>query len=110
MFREIYDYHGNTMDKKKLRRKAEQVSTQSPTHKLFQKVYYHPDLLEVDENVLRTGFFAANKKNDKSIFYGQVFAAIAYWPFAYALSSRVKPVGVGLFTAFWYFGVYNTLI
>ena len=45
-FQEIYDYKGNNKARLRLKRKQEQVFNQIDASKqLFQKVYYHPELI-----------------------------------------------------------------
>ena len=53
-FQEVYDYKGILKQRKRLRRKQEQVFNQLDSDKqLFQKVYYNPTLLHDDEVSLR---------------------------------------------------------
>ena len=64
-FREIYDFRGNLKDRRKLKRKQEQVFNQFDSQKhLFQKIYYNPALLQDDEVVLRNTFVKLNDSHE----------------------------------------------
>ena len=64
-FQEVYDYKGVLFERRRLKRKQEQVFNQlDATHKLFQKVYYHPELLKEDELTLRQEFIRLNGSHE----------------------------------------------
>ena len=67
-FQEVYDYKGVLKERRRLKRKQEQVFNQlDSTTQLFQKVYYHPSLLQDDEIALRSEFIHQNDLNDRTI-------------------------------------------
>ena len=107
-FQEVYDYKGILKQRKRLRRKQEQVFNQYDADKqLFQKVYYSPNLLLDDEVSLRQEFVRLNSVNENSIQYARGGLFLGYWPLTYVISRQVRPVGVALWTAAYYFGLYR---
>ncbi len=107
-FQEIYDYKGILKQRRRLKRKQEQVYNQFDAEKqLFQKVYYNPNLLHEDELNLRQEFIRLNDINDKTVSYTRGGLFLAFWPLTYVISRQVRPVGVLAWTAAYYFGLYR---
>ena len=107
-FQEVYDYKGILKQRKRLRRKQEQVFNQFDSQKqLFQKVYYNPTLLQEDEVSLRQEFIRLNQVNENSVQYARGGLFLAFWPLTYVISRQVRPVGVALWSAAYYFGLYR---
>ena len=107
-FQEVYDYKGILLERRRLKRKQEQVFNQlDATKQLFQKVYYHPELLQDDELTLRQEFVRLNNAHDNQTQYAQAGFFLAYWPLTYVISRQVRPSGVLLFSLAYYFGVYR---
>ena len=69
-FQEVYDYKGVLFERRRLKRKQEQLFNQlDATKQLFQKVYYHPALLQDDEQTLRQEFLRLNSAHDSQTQY-----------------------------------------
>ena len=102
-FQEVYDYKGVLKERRRLKRKQEQVFNQlDVTTQLFQKVYYHPSLLLDDEIALRSEFIRQNDASDRTIQYARGALFLAYWPLTYVISRQVRPISVFLWTASYY--------
>ena len=107
-FQEVYDFKGVLKQRKRLRRKQEQVFNQFDAGKqLFQKVYYNPALLQEDETALREQFIRLNDTHDATTRYAQGAFFLAFWPLTYVISRQVRPYGVAAWSLFYYFGVYR---
>ena len=107
-FQEIYDYKGQNAKRRRLKRRQEQVFHQYDAGKqLFQKLYYHPGLVQNDEIILREAFLKYNGHHETTtnVIRGGLF--IAYWPITYALARYVRPTGLLIFTAAYYLGAYK---
>ena len=64
-FQEVYDFKGVLRQRRRLKRKQEQIFNQfDSTKQLFQKVYYDPELLADDEVALRQEFIRINSNHD----------------------------------------------
>ena len=86
-FQEVYDYKGILKQRKRLRRKQEQVFNQLDSDKqLFQKVYYNPTLLHDDEVSLRQEFIRLNSVNESTVQYARGAFFFGYFPLTYVLS------------------------
>lgn len=86
-FQEVYDFKGVLKQRKRLRRKQEQVFNQLDSGKqLFQKVYYNPALLQEDEVTLREEFLRHNQKHENFTQISQVAFFLGYWPLTYVIS------------------------
>ena len=106
-FQEVYDYKGVLRQRRRLKRKQEQVFNQfDSASQLFQKVYYNPALLQEDEIALRETFISHNASNDRNISIARGAFFLAYWPLTYTISKQVRPTGVLLWTLA-YYGVYR---
>ena len=107
-FQEVYDYKGVLKQRKRLKRKQEQVYNQLDADKqLFQKVYYSPSLLHDDELSLRQEFVRLNQSTENQIKYAQGAFFLGYWPLTYVISRQVRPLGVLAWSAAYYFGLYR---
>ena len=106
-FREIYDYKGVLQDRRKLKRKQEQIFNQFDAQKqLFQKVYYNPALLQDDEIALRKTFIKLNDRHELSnTVLGWSFF-LGYWPLAYYVSRRISPKAL-LLASVGFYGAYS---
>ena len=72
-FKAIYDPNGAEARKLRLPRKQLQVHNQyDATKSLFQKVYYHPALLQSDEQRLRDMFNSQSAAHDSLSSYAAV--------------------------------------
>lgn len=107
-FQDVYDYRGSYIQRFKLERRKEQISSNfsAKTH-LFQKLYYTKDLLLDDERKLRNAFNGAKSSYEATLMGAQAALFLAYWPLTYKLSLHVKPVTIAIWTAGYYFGVYK---
>ncbi len=106
-FQEVYDYKGVLKQRQRLKRKQEQVFNQfDASSQLFQKVYYHPELLLEDELALRQLFISQNAWNERTLQVARGAFFLGYWPLTYVISRQVRPFGVLLWTAA-YIGAYN---
>ena len=76
-------------------------------NQLFQKVYYNPTLLSEDEVALRQEFIRLNQVNENTVQYARGGLFLAFWPLTYVISRQVRPVGVALWSAAYYFGLYR---
>ena len=113
-FKVLFDPSGAAERKLRLPRRQEIIFNRyDPATHLFQKVYYHPALLQEDETKLRNIFYANNAKSEllgKGLLAG---ALVGYLPLMYQVSKKVSATGCGLVTAgyglAYYFGVkpYN---
>ena len=102
-FQEVYDYKGVLKERRRLKRKQEQIFNQfDSSSQLFQKVYYHPGLLQQDELALRQEFIRLNTANERNIQYLRGAFFLGYWPLTYVISRQVRPFGVLLWTAAYY--------
>ena len=106
----MHDYKGVERKKKRLMRKQEQVWNQLDAQtQLFQKVYYNPKLTLDDETVLRDSFFMQNETHNKLSNIGALGHFLGYFPLTYAISRTVRPTGVLIWTAVYYFGIYRNV-
>ena len=106
-FQEIYDYKGMEKQRRRLKRKQEQVFNQvNGQRQLFQKVYYNPALLEADELKLRQIFIAKNDSHETTSNLLKWGFFLGYFPLTYVIAKRVRPSGV-LFASLAYFSVYR---
>lgn len=105
-FQEVYDYKGYEKERMRLKRKAEQVynQTNSTTH-LFQKVYYHPELLADDEVTLRQLFVNKSSQHDSTQNFLRLGFFVGYFPATYCLSRTYRAGAIALFTL-GYYGVH----
>ena len=112
-FQSIFDPHGIETRKVRLPRKQEQIFNRYDTSAhLFQKLYYHPALLQEDETQLRQIFFRHNSAHETTsnlVSYGSL---IGLFPALYYVSRSVRPTGCFFFSlayAFSYFKVIKPL-
>ena len=109
-FKAIYDPNGAEARKLRLPRKQLQVHNQYDAQKhLFQKVYYHPALLQSDEQRLRDIFNAQSAAHDSLSTYTSLGWFAAFWPATYSLSRSVKPSGCFVFFAAYVWSYYNVV-
>ena len=107
-FKALYDPEGHEERKVRLGRRQLQVFNQlNADSSLFQKVYYHPGLLQEDEQKLRTIFWKHSQAHDQMQTWAGVGTFAAFWPIMYNLSKTMKPAGCLVFTAAYYFGWTN---
>ena len=93
-FQVLYDATGSNARKARLPRKQLQVFNQLDTQsQLFQKVFYHPGLLQEDEQQLRAIFWSQSRGHDSLNRYVGLGMFAAYWPLMLNVSRRVKPWG-----------------
>ena len=62
-------------------------------------MYYHPALLEADEQALRNVFNEQNKAHDQLNVVTGLGMFAAFWPVTYSLSKTVRPTGCAFFAA-----------
>ena len=107
-FKSIYDPNGAEARKLRLPRKQLQVHNQYDANKsLFQKVYYHPALLQSDEQRLRDTFTAQSSAHDALNSYASVGCFAAFWPLTYTISKTVRPSGCFVFAAAYLWSYFN---
>ena len=107
-FKAIYDPNGAEARKLRLPRKQLQVHNQMDASKhLFQKVYYHPALLQADEQRLRDTFNTASAAHDSLNTFATVGWFAAFWPATYSISRTVRPSGCFLFAAAYAWSYFN---
>jgi hypothetical protein len=86
-FQEVYDFKGVLKQRKRLKRKQEQIFNQyDATKQLFQKVYYNPTLLAEDEMALRSEFIRINDNHEATLRIAQVGLFAGFWPLTYVIS------------------------
>ena len=109
-FKAIYDPNGAEARKLRLPRKQLQVHNQyNAETQLFQKVYYHPALLQQDEQRLREIFNSQSQAHDSLQTYSSVGAFGAFWPLLYTVSRTVKPSGCAVFAAGYMWSYYKVV-
>ena len=102
-FQHHYDATGTNMRKARLPRKLLQVHNQlDPETQLFQKVFYHPGLLQEDEQQLRAVFWQQSRGHDALNRYVGLGMFTAYWPLMYSVSRSIKPSGCLAITVGYY--------
>ena len=97
-FKSLYDPNGANERKLRLPRRLLQVHNEydASTH-LFQKLYYHPGLLQKDEETLSNIYFqqSAAHENLETATKATMFGAL--FPVTYYMSRSVRPIGCGVF-------------
>ena len=107
-FKSIYDPNGADARKLRLPRKQLQVHNQyDATKSLFQKVYYHPALLQGDEQRLRETFNTQSAAHDSLNTMVTVGWFAAFCPVIYSLSRTVRPSGCFFFAAAYTWSYFN---
>ena len=110
-FKAIYDPHGVNERKLRLPRTLLQIHNRMSTEsQLFQKVFYHPSLLQDDEIHLRQSFFVANEAHDKINKVCAVTAFAGYWPSVFYISRNTRPAGCVVFTLAYLYAYRNALM
>ena len=90
-FAEAHDYEGGYERKGMLKMKQETLYRMTDVKtKLFQKLYYNPELTEADELELRKRFVADSSSHDMRSYAIKWGSFLSFWPVLYFSSFRIR--------------------